>query len=121
LAAARLGVSLSAEVDRQHGQVSGIEPRVDPLRVLKTAEKEARTDQRDERQRQLRGDEHAAQAHDAIGAALDARLLLELDDKVRSRRLKGGHEAKHNSGCSRHCRRKSKDTQIRMEIDRIVL
>ena len=66
--------------------------------MLQAAQEQAGADQRDERQRQLRRDEHVAQAEQPVRSAGRAALLLQLDDEIGARRLKRRHEAEEDAG-----------------------
>jgi hypothetical protein len=64
--------------------VLGVEAGADPLRVLQAAEEQAGADQRDERERDLRGHEHVAQAEQPVRPV--GALVLSLSSTTRSGR-----------------------------------
>src|SRR6185503_20660648 len=97
LAAALLRVALRAEIEGEDGEVIGVEARADLLRVLQAAQEQAGADERDERERHLRGDEHVAQAEQPVRSGWRARLVLELDDQVWARRLDGRRQAEDHA------------------------
>jgi hypothetical protein len=119
LTAALLGVSLRAEIERQHRQVFRVEPGADALRVLKAAQKQSGAHQRDERQRHLRRDEEVAQAEQTIRSGGRAGLFLQLADEIRPRGLNRRREAEYDAGRHGHREREQQHPHIRLQIDRI--
>ena len=77
----------------------GVEPWIDALRVLEAPQEEAGTNQRDQRQGNLRCDEQVAQAEQPVRSRRRARLLLQFDDQVGARRLNRRREAEEDAGC----------------------
>ncbi len=119
LAAALFGVALRAEVERQDGEVLGVEAGADLLRVLQAAEEQSGADERHERERDLRGHEHVAQAEEPVRSGRRARLVLELDDQVGTRGLDRRRQAEDHAGRDRHRQREEQHPHVGMEIDRV--
>ena len=99
----------------------GVEPGGNPLRVLEAAQEQPGADERHERQRDLRGDEQAAQVEHPVRPGGCAGLFLQFDREIGTRRLHGRRQTEHHAGSERHAEREQQDARVRVKIDGVGL
>src|SRR6267143_3523417 len=113
-------ITQGAQVKKHLKQIPRLEARIVLLRVLHAAKKQARSDERDQRQRNFRNHQQAAQT--IVGPAQRSATPADLQNlvDVRAGGLDGRDDAEDQAGQKRDGDRKSKHAGIEREIDRTV-